>query len=402
MILLRLAAMCVSVALGSAPAWAQGGPLTESLPETEPRNYAFRIGSFVFSPVITLNELGYDTNVFDEAENPKRDFVIGMRPDLNVFANLGLLRFTGAAASEFTYFQEYTSERSVARQYRGRLDGRFSLIQPFVAAAFHQTHTRPNDEIDARASRDEFELTVGIVGAVSPIARVFVMANRVGTDFDDGEIYRDVSLATALNRTDDTISAGLRVQATPFTTVTVSGGYSQDRFDFADRNATSRGGKVDLEFAPEAIVRGKVSLGYEDFRPEDPGEPDYRGLVGQAGVTYSMLERATIAVEFNRLVSYSYDEAEAHFVQTGADITWTQRLFGAYDAQVRLSRAWLDYALSDVNPVVNGYQIGIGYNLHDTSRLGINFEYAERAAENQPDRHYDRRRIFASYTYGFR
>jgi hypothetical protein len=325
-----------------------------------------------------------------------------MRPDVDAFANLGLLQFTGAAASEFTYFKDYASERSVARQYRGRLEGTFSLIRPFVAGAFNHIHTRPNEEIDARASREETEMTVGLAAAVSPIARLFVMGSRLATDYDDSETFQDIALAEALNRHEDTISAGLRVQVTPFTTITIAGGYAQHTFDFSARNATSRGGKIDVEFSPEAVIRGKLSLGFDDFRPDDPARPPYRGLIGQAGLTYSVLERATLAVGFNRLIQYSYDESESHFVQTAADVTWTQRVAGPYDAQVRLSREWLDYAVSSFHPVVGGYQIGVGYNLRDTSRISVNFEYAERAAEDRPERQYDRRRIFTSYTYGFR
>jgi hypothetical protein len=398
----RVAAIVLGLVVSAAPAWAQSGPLTESLRNTEPADYAFRLGSFVFSPSIAINELGVDSNVFDEADDPKSDFTVAMRPNVDVFANMGLFRFAGAAASEFTYFKDYESERSVARQYRGRLEGTFSLIRPFVAAAYNHIHTRPSDEIDARASREEIEMTVGVAADVSPIARVFVMGTRITTDYDDSEIFRDVPLADALNRDESTIAAGIRLEATPFTTVTFSAGYSEDTFDFASRNATSRGGKVDVEFSPEAVIRGKLALGFEDHRPDDSAAPSYRGLVGQAGLTYSMLERATLGVDFNRAIQYSYDASEAHFVQTGTHVTWTQRISGAYDAQVRLSREWLDYAVSSSNPVVNGYQIGVGYNLRDTSRISVNFEYAERVVEESPDRRYDRRRIFTSYTYGFR
>ena len=389
--------------LGSAPAAAQSGPLTDTLREQEPLDYAFRLGSFLFSPTVSITELGIDSNVFDEPENPKQDFTVAMRPDLVIYANLGLLRFTGSAASEFTYFHDYKSERSVARQYRGRLEGNFSLMRPFVAAAINHTHTRPNDEIDLRAQRDETEMTVGVAAAVSPIARIFVMGSRLGTEYDDHEVFRDVGLASSLNREEDVLSAGLRLQATPFTTVTFSGGYSEEHFDVASgRDATTRGAKIDVEFSPDAVLRGKASLAFEDFRPEDPDEPTFRGLVGQVGLSYSLFERATFGVDFNRLVQYSYEEAESHFVDTALGATWTHRLVGPWDTQVRYMRHWLDYALNTIDPYVDEYQVGVGYNLRDTSRIGVNLEYAERFADERPDRRYDRRRVFASYTYGFR
>jgi hypothetical protein len=396
-------AMVAAAALAAAPAAsAQTGPLTETLREQEPPDYAFKLGPFLFSPNLSIRELGIDTNVFDEPDNPKRDFTIGLQPDLQVYANLGLLTFTGVAASDFTYFHEYSSERSSTRQYQGRLEGRFSLIRPFVAAALNNVRTRPTAEIDLRARREETELTAGVAAAVSPIARVFVMATRLDTAYSRTAVFRDVSLAEALNRTGDTVTAGLRMQATPFTTVTISGGRSEERFDVSGRDAVSRGVKVDVEFSPDAVLRGKASLGFEEMTPVDDTLPGYTGVIGRAGLNYSAFERATLAFDVNRLVQYSYDEDAVHFVQTGADVTLTYRVAGPYDAQIRASRQWLDYALEADDPVVNGYSAGLGYNMRDNSRIGINFEYAERVADERPDLRFDRRRIYASYTYGFR
>jgi hypothetical protein len=47
------------------------------------------------------------------------------------------------------------------------------------------------------------------------------------------------------------------------------------------------------------------------------------------------------------------------------------------------------------------YGGGVGYRLGDSVRLGFNAEWSRRRSDALLDREYDRRRYFASLTYGF-
>jgi hypothetical protein len=60
----------------------------------------------------------------------------------------------------------------------------------------------------------------------------------------------------------------------------------------------------------------------------------------------------------------------------------------------------LDYTrvTPGLKPNVDRVGLGVGYNLRDRSRIGLNFEYAQRLDEVRPDRKYDRRRVFGTYT----
>ena len=389
--------------------FAQSGPMTGSLPEVEPADYDFRLGPFLFSPNVSITEAGVDTNVFDEPVSPKRDYMLTLTPDMQIYARTGLLLFSGVTSNDFTYYHEYQSERSISRNYRGRLEFLLSRVRPWIAGAHVQKRTRPNDEIDLRARRAEIELSGGVGFEISPLARFFVMGSRLRTRFDDNQIFRATDLAQTLNRREEAFAGGVRIQATPFTIVTLSGGISRDRFDqTGSRNAETRGATVEVEFSPEAIVRGRAELSFDDFKPDNPSIPSYRGITGAAALTYTVLDRATVTGEFSRGVQYSFETSESYFIDTGADVTWTQKLFGPWDVLGRYSRQWLDYAevgvaaVSGSNPAVNAYQVGVGYNLQDNSRLGFNYEYAERVSDARPDRRFNRRRFFGSYTYGFR
>ena len=118
--------------LTAAPAAAQSGPVTASLTLGEPRAVAVRFGPLMISPSLTLPEVGYDSNVFDEDVDPKGDWTIRMTPALNVYARTGVIQFVVSGANEFTWYDTYESERSIARQFRGRLDAELSRVRPWT------------------------------------------------------------------------------------------------------------------------------------------------------------------------------------------------------------------------------------------------------------------------------
>ena len=156
-----------------APARGQSGPLTESLVLEEPKTFSFRIGPVLVSPNLTIRDFGYDTNVFNEDENPKKDWTITLTPEFQMFARLGLVQVVGLAASDLRYFKEYESERSVSRQFRGRVDAQLSRFRPWFSAAHVDQQERPNREVDLRAKNTAKELAAGLSFNLSPIAGIF-------------------------------------------------------------------------------------------------------------------------------------------------------------------------------------------------------------------------------------
>jgi len=113
-ILMLMSLMCAP-SEARAQSAVGGGPLTAALSDTEPQTGVLRIGPVRLAPGVTIREIGYDTNVFDETadEGPKEDWVAAATPDVAVFTRLRFLRISAYAGSELTYYHEYESERSV-------------------------------------------------------------------------------------------------------------------------------------------------------------------------------------------------------------------------------------------------------------------------------------------------
>ena len=159
---------------------------------------------------------------------------------------------------------------------------------------------------------------------------------------------------------------------------------------------------TELIFGNDAIIRGRVKVGFEDFQPDDPLLEPYKGLVTAAGLSFRGVWLGRFDGTITRQIHYSYDEVEGYFVSTGGQVTYTQRVVGPLDVQVVWGASLEDYgrrvgafARTDESRIYGG---GIGLNRDSGSRLGINYEYRSREARSTIES-YSRRRVFASYMY---
>ena len=374
------------------------------LPEEPPEVSFYRFGPVLVNPKLSVPLVGRDSNAFNETTEPREDFVIKLVPEVDFFSDVGLLRVSVRSGSTFTYFHRYDSERSIAEQVRGRVTARLSRFRPWVGGASVRSNERTT-EIDERAKRTEREVAGGVQFEVSPLAALLVSANRLHVRFAEAERFRDTPLAGALDRTTDTVSAALRFQATPFTSFTFRGYTSRDAFAFDPaRDSTARGGDVEVNFAPEAIVRGRAAVGFRQQDSDDPTVETFRGLTGRGGITTTFLWRAILGVEYLRDLQYSFDRREGYYVENGANVVYTQRVGGPFDVQARFSRSALNYDASELGTprteVLWTYQGGIGYSLESGSRFGINYEQSDREG-GLVERQFSRRRVYGSFTYEF-
>lgn len=390
----------------AAGAQAYGsGPLTSTLTETEPTAGVFNLGRVKLAPGLTIGELGYDSNVFDEAEDPKEDWVFRGSPDVAIFSMVRFAKLSAHAASNLAYYKTYTSERSVGHDVGARLEMMLSRFRPFIGAGTTRDRTRPNGEIDVRADRRQDELSGGIAFELGPHSLVYGSAVRYRSEFENGT-EEGIDLPTTLNHDRSAYSAGVRTDVTPITTLTVSGSLERDEFESLPlRNSENRTINAALRIGAEAAIAGVVTVGYSDTQPVDPLIERFRGFVGQAALTYSFLEIGRLSWTINRGFQYSFDEAEAYYKETTMLLSYTHRILGDVDAQVRGSKSLFDYGFRAGLPArrdtLDSVAGSVGYNLRNRTRISLNYEVARRRSPAFAQRNYDRTRAFITWLYAF-
>jgi hypothetical protein len=164
------------------------------------------------------------------------------------------------------------------------------------------------------------------------------------TTFDEREEFRGIDLADRMSHVARVYSGGVRYAVTPFTTLSVNGNYRKQIFpDSHTRDSKSYRVTPRVDFAPEAVIRGSFSAGYERFVPDDPELPDNQGIVLEGALNWTISSTTLFDLTVGRNVNYSYQDAELYYLQTGVRLTVSQRLFGPLGLQGTAERQHLSY-----------------------------------------------------------
>lgn len=389
-------------------AFAQGISQPPTLPDPE-QTGRFRLGFIRYTPSIVLTNLGVDTNVFNELEDPKDDVTMSLGPKAEFWSRLGpRARLYGSTGVDYQYFREYDSQRSFGTSNAVRLDVDLGRLTPFAESTYVNTRIRPGFEIDTRARREDLAGRAGLGVRVQSKTKVLAWVREQRFRYDAGEEFLDINLSVALDRDSSYRGGGVQFELTPLTTLVIDAESGEDRFVLSpERDADTYKVMSGFKFKPFALIDGSLFLGYRNFETLDPEVPDYGGFIAAVELGYTL--RATrFNGEFNRDVTYSFETVEPYYLQTDWGLAVTQKITSAWDIVGRVGHYTLDYETVGLpgatrrSDTGNRYGGGIGYTLGQYIRLGCDVNYMERKSESDILRNFDGVRAGLSVTYGLR
>jgi len=364
-----------------------------------------RLGPVGLTPVIAFRDVGRDTNVFNEATNPKSDFTATFAPKLDVLVHPGPALFTLTTTADYVYFHTYSSERGTSVSSTLRGDFTFGPVKPFFSAGGGNLKGRVNREIDTRARHRDRAYSAGARVQIYEGLFVSGAARQSTTTFDEDQTFRGEDLATALNEKMDAIDGTVGVAVTPLTTVSVVVTQERDRFDHSsERDSDTLRISPTVTFSPLAILTGTASFGYRRFDVLSGAAPDYHGFVASLTLGTTVLEHHHFDATFGRDVQYSYEQDAIYYVETGLQGVWTWQIVKPIDLRLEGSRSRLHYpstALTgSTDDTAYTYGGGVAYRIRDTLRVGLNADFRARESERGADRGFDSHRIYATVTWG--
>jgi hypothetical protein len=397
-LLLSLALLLIAV-----PVFAQDEP-------PDPFKTArFRFGPLALNPTIGISNLGIDTNVFNEWENPKKDFTSTVAPQADFWLRLARARVVARANIGYAYFAKYKNERSVNTDSSVRLELPLLRIRPYAGVSYINTRDRPGFEIDARARHQERGLIGGVDLPVTRKATFGISARRTRTMFAGDAVFLGTYLQQVLDRDVDTLGASARYRVTPLTTLVFQADAERDRFRYSPiRNSNSLRVMPGVQFSPFALISGNAYLGYRKFDTLGPGVPSYRGLVASVGLGYTLLGMTHFSISAQRDIAYSFEILRPYYVLTGGSLTVSQHVGGSWDVQARGGAQRLEYRTFEGGETtvpgntnhVTSYGGGVGYRVGPATRLGFNIDsYRRRSPSSLRD--YQGLHAGMSVTYGF-
>jgi hypothetical protein len=414
-----MAAAALALACAPASALAQipigpptvTGGSTQSIDEVR-KNYRIHAGPFYVNPALLLRELGVDSNVFNEAIEPKSDFTFTFTPQADIavpMARRGLLRTT--LGTDVVYYAKYDSERSIDPQVTVRGEAYAQRLTFFAEDAYLNTRQRPNYEIDLRSRHLQNDVTAGVAVRFSPKTSVEVAARRGQTRFDGDAFFFGTSLKETLDRNSTGQTVAFRHRLTSLTTLAARYERLEDRFPFSPlRDTDSYRIMPGVEFKPRALINGSAYVGYRRFTPRSATLPAYSGLVSQVGLSYTLLGSTTFGVTVDRDLTFSFEVLTPYFVDNSVGVFVRRAVGGHWDLIATAARHRYAYRNLEVQTLVfvperidvtDNYGLNLGYRLKKQTRVGFGATYYTRTSTVAGSRDYDGLRAGTTVTYGF-
>ena len=366
-----------------------------------------QVGPLGLTPSIALTGFGVDANVFNEYDEPKRDFTFTVSPQVDAWLRAGRSRLQIAARTDLWYFHTYSSERSVDGAVNARLERRGARVTPWLAGSLVSGRQRFGYEIDQRFRGVTRQLGAGVDVRVAGRTRVGVSVRRVNYDHEPVD-FLGSNLREVLDRRTDSVGLQAQYVLTPLTTFVVSGERSRDRFDFTpSRNADSSRVDAGFDLLPFALIAGRGRVGYRWLTGTGGTLADYSGVVASVAASSSVGGRTRIEVTTERDANYSWELLYPYYVLTGATLAVTPQLTSRWDVQGRWGTHRLAYRAAVGAPDVRQDRVdrfnvmggGVGYRLSRDTRVGLDVDRERRQSVVQR-RVYEGFRTGISVTYG--
>jgi hypothetical protein len=419
---LRAACLACAITVGVCPeAIAQ-------TPDDPAENAPVHLGPLSMAPAIAFTNLGRDSNVFNEPENPRSDLTATVAPSAQVWLRMGRAQLSGMSRLDAIFFKQYSDQGTVSSVNTGRLDMVFNRLRPFVSGSFLRLHDRPSAEIDVRVQRVEHAATLGLGVRLAARTTANVSLELDGVSFGGHEGVLGSTLRNELDRSQQVRGIGLQYELTPLTTLLVDVRQERTRFKSAgDRDANGIRLFPGFVFKPTALVSGDLHVGYLRYTPEDPRIPNFSGVIAAVNIRSVVGGSNELALGITRDLSQSI-EAQVYYVQTRASAGVTRQLNERWSLSAAVSRQWLAYSngvpggplpvdvrlsgapINGLSPLeigatrpdtVSSVGFGIGLRLTPTTQVGFSAGYAHRDAALASGR-YDNLRTLASVTYALR
>jgi hypothetical protein len=367
-----------------------------------------RIGPLAFTPAVTVKNLGWDNNVFNDVTDLKGDFIAAGGPQVRWWMRLARVRFIGKDSLEGTYFARYVTERSLNHRHDLRIEYRFSRLRPYVLGSYASMKDRTGYEIDVRAHHTESTVGAGLEWPITSKTRIDIVGLATTYRFQGKQTFENTDLAENLNRKGALASATLSYFATPLTTLSIRADAGQQRFAGSPvRDNDSIRVMPGVSLDPLALIKGTARVGYGRVDMVSPSLPDYAGLVADVNLSYVLLGRTRFSLTFLRDIAYSYYIAEPYYLLTGVTGAVRQGFGNRWDVEARGSSQELAYRRvltidgSSKGRIdhVQSYGGGIGFRLGRQTRVSADIDAIRRRSGQLPSYKSTRIGISASYEF---
>ncbi|MCK5055332.1 MAG: hypothetical protein KAT34_01645 [Candidatus Aminicenantes bacterium] len=279
-----------------------------------------KIAFFYLTPALTLENLGYISNIYYYQELEEPDWTADIGLDLLVSVILGN-RFVLSLKEKpyYSFYAEHVDQRALNNRlktsmysYLGRLNLEYSYSNDYIKG-------RPTAEFGAhiRLRTDEHFLSVDYGSYKNLFLNLFLKQNSI--EHYEENYLGNYNLKQFMNRKE--LHAGIRLNKNIFTRTRLFVGFEYYEYKFAKaplRDGIGRQVSLGVAFPEIGRIRGSVEFGVKHFQPGSSLYRKYTKPFGSGEVTIRLLRR--FKFDFQYLVNnfYSYWSVEQSFDERSA------------------------------------------------------------------------------------
>lgn len=400
---MRFAVVLGAFVLGAGTGYAQSSQ-ADSLPG-QGIGQPLLLGTVRVYPTLWIRDVGMDSNVYNSSQVVREDFTYTVAPRVLAELPLGHARLVGTGGLGFGFFRTNKDQQSLNALATGLFEVRTGRVRPSLQVGINRSRQRTGD-IDVRAKGESRTGRAGLDITLSGITSFTTWASRDNTEYDSGQSFRGVDLDEQLSRRTTTFAAGARFDVTPLTSIIAAAELEEIRFASSPfRDSNSLRITPTVQFGEGAVINGRAYLGLRDFRPVQPVMAPFRGLVAGADIQYTLAGVTRFDGRATRDLVYSFDELQPYYLDSGAQVTVSQRLVGPLDAIVLAGRRRLCYqARADLGvegrlETVTLWGGGLGVRVDNNMRMTFTIDRENRVSNGLAVRQYERTRVFAALEY---
>jgi hypothetical protein len=342
------------------------------------------------TPKLELKNLGGDSNVFNETEDPKSSFTATAGAPIDWWLRFGRGRLHGVDYFEGVYFANYSSQSSFNQRHDLTLLVPLNRVKPYIGGSYLSTNERPGYEINERIRRTETGVNGGIVVRLLSTLDLDLMGRETTYRYDEGE---QINYAETLDRRMENYGAQFRYRLSSLTMLTLLADSVRERYtETVDRDNDGFRILPGVEFGQHALITGKAQVGYRKLNTLTSSMPDFSGLVANAELSYTFLGATRITAGISRDIYFSFEVTEPFYIQPGLSLSITQQVRGPWDVQARGGWYRLDYQRAEAPGAApapgrvdyyNTWGGGIGYRVGRDIRVGFNIDSYHRESDVQ-------------------
>lgn len=346
-----------------------------------------RIGPVYITPTLSLGQLGVDTNVHNDAGQPKADFTATLMPSVDLIVPGRRFSLRLRPTMGFVYYHTFKENRSANPGVNLDLAFQVSRFQIYSNNSYRFVQSRPSFEVDARVRHWTADTALGVRYPITPRTSLDVSGRQSRTAFDSDARYLGNQLSETLNQRRREATARITYKLTPVTTVFLDGSWARDRASTRlDRDADTRSLGGGFSFRARRWLSGEARGSYLAFTPKGRDVPDYRGFATDSHVTLQARDTTAVDLAVSRQTQYSYSKTESYFVQSIYQAAVQRVVVRRIDVGARYLYGGSAY-VSGASEILRVYGGSLGYRWRAT-RLSVYTEQWDRKSKLAPGREY--------------